>query len=115
MTFQIMDPKRRDRLVIMMDILSIAVKGAPKTRIMLKANLSFSQLNEYISFLLNHRLLEGVTSCGKAIYRPTLKGLQFIERQQNVLGMIAEGDQNVPPIMYSGRRNKVVLANLNSQ
>jgi predicted transcriptional regulator len=38
----------------MMDILSIAAKGASKTRIMLKANLSFSQLNEYMSFLLKN-------------------------------------------------------------
>jgi predicted transcriptional regulator len=95
MTFQMMDPKRRDKLVIMMDILSIATKGSSKTRIMIKANLSFSQLNEYLAFLMKHGLLEEAPAGGKIVYRPTLKGFQFVEKQQCVLGMICDSRQKM--------------------
>ena len=115
MTFQIMDPKRRDKLVIMMDILSIATKGAPKTRIMIKANLSYSQLNEYISFLINHGLLEETLINGKVVYKPTVKGMEFIEKEQDVLCMVSEVDQKTPFLVCSDGGNKFILSNLNSQ
>jgi len=99
----------------MMDILSIAAKGAPKTRIMLKANLSFSQLSEYISFLLDHGLLEEASVGGKAVYRATFKGLEFMEKQRDVLCMISEVEHKVPFVMRSCGGNKVILYNLNSQ
>ena len=50
--------KRRDKLVIMTEIIGIAKNGTSKTHIMFKANLSFSQLNQYISLLLQSGLLE---------------------------------------------------------
>ncbi|MGD6807725.1 MAG: winged helix-turn-helix domain-containing protein [Candidatus Bathyarchaeia archaeon] len=113
MTFQITDPKRRDKLIIMMDILSIAAKGATKTKIMLKANLSFSQLNEYISFLLKHGLLEDKLCSRKVMYKPTVRGIEFVERQQNVLHLIS-GCEKMPVIVCSGARGKTIVASLDS-
>ena len=42
---------------IMADIMEIAREGALKTQIMYKANLSFTQLNNYIAFLLDKNLI----------------------------------------------------------
>ena len=44
--------KRRDHLDIIAEMLEVARDGALKTKIMYEANLSFAQLNEYLSFLL---------------------------------------------------------------
>ena len=38
----------------MADILEIAKEGTLKTQIMYKANLSFTQLSDYLSFMLNN-------------------------------------------------------------
>ena len=87
----------------MMDILCIAKKGTSKTQIMFKANLSFSQLNGYINFLVQHHFLEVIGSKSELIYKTTSKGLEFIEIQQQIIGMFThsffEGKLN-PPIKY---------------
>ena len=68
MTITVNTPKRRDKLVIMAEILAIAKKGSSKTHIMFKASLSFSQLNEYIWLLEETGLLEKTANGGKGIY-----------------------------------------------
>ena len=83
-------PKRRDKLIIMMDIVCIAKKETSKTHIMFKANLSFSQLNEYIGYLLDHNLLEAKVSKGRISYKATLKGLEFVEKQHQVICMFSD-------------------------
>ncbi|MCW3984673.1 MAG: winged helix-turn-helix domain-containing protein [Candidatus Bathyarchaeota archaeon] len=92
MTLEIIDykAKRRDKLIIMMEIISIAKSGTSKTHIMFKANLSFSQLNEYINFLTKHGLLQKTQLDGKAVYVPTSKGLEFVEKQQSIIGMFSD-------------------------
>ncbi len=92
MTLEIIDykAKRRDKLIIMMEIISIAKSGTSKTHIMFKANLSFSQLNEYINFLTKHGLLQNTTLDAKAVYVPTTKGLEFVEKQQSIIGMFSD-------------------------
>ena len=81
-------PKRREKLVIMAEILGIAKNGTLKTHIMFKANLSFSQLNQYLSLLSDTCLLEKFVNNGRVIYRATEKGLEFMERQQQVMNLL---------------------------
>jgi len=57
---------------------------------MFKANLSFSQLNQYISQLLQYGLIERVTHNDKQTYTATSKGLEFMEKQCEVIDMINE-------------------------
>jgi len=115
MTLELMDskPKRRDKLIIMMDILNISKKQTSKTRIMFKANLSYSQLNEYIDFLVNHDLLETLSSEGKVWYKVTQKGREFIERQQLVIGMLYDSSSvhriKTPKADCSQQRNKQLI------
>ena len=89
MTIELMDKvKRRDKLVIMMEIIGIAKKGVSKTHIMFRANLSFSQLNEYLGFLLDQGLIEVAMGPGCGVYKPTARGLEFMQMQQQVIGML---------------------------
>jgi predicted transcriptional regulator len=84
-------PKRRDRLVIMAEIIDIAKKGTSKTNIMYKANLSFDQLNQYLSVLSDSSLLE-ILACERGIYyKATPKGTDFVEKQRQVINLLNEG------------------------
>ena len=72
--------KRRDKLYILAEILEIAKEGTLKTQIMYRANLSFTQLNDYLRFMLKISLLEKVLRNDRDTYRATDKGLDFIQR-----------------------------------
>ncbi len=84
------EAKRRDKLVIMTEIVNIARTGALKTQIMYKANLSFSQLNQYLKQLIQTNLLEKTANNGKEIYKATQKGLEFMEKQQQIISLLNE-------------------------
>ena len=83
-------PKRRDKLVIMTEIIGIAKKGASKTQIMYKANLSFSQLKKYLALLSHHSFLKKSAAEGREIYKATPKGIAFMEKQQQLIDIINE-------------------------
>jgi predicted transcriptional regulator len=94
--------KRRDKLSIIAEILDIAKDGTLKTQIMYKANLSFAQLSEYLTFLINAKLLAKYTETGREIYASTEKGIDFIQRHSELtelLNMHATGKNGVkmPP------------------
>jgi len=93
------DPrKRRDRLYIISEILCIAKDGALKTQIMYKANLSFAQLNEYLSFLLEMKLLESIVVNEKTIYKTTPKGLEYLQSYKEINDLLKEGGEKGNPI-----------------
>lgn len=95
MTLEIIEnsSKRRDRLVIMAEIIGLAKKGISKTHIMFKANLCFSQLNQYIELLSKTALLEKTIINGKVVYRATEKGLEFLGKQQEAINLLKEDGQ----------------------
>jgi predicted transcriptional regulator len=69
--------KYRSRTEIVSNILNAANGGATKTKIMYKAFLSYSQLKEYLSILVEKNLLE--SQDGTQIYKTTEKGLNFLK------------------------------------
>jgi predicted transcriptional regulator len=87
--------KRRDRLFIIAEIIDIAKDGSLKTQIMYRANLSFTQLNDYLKFMLKINLLAKTLENDKDIYRATEKGLDFLERYREITELIkTEEDGN---------------------
>ena len=80
--------KRRDKLVIIAEILDIAKHGCTKTHIMFQANLSFTQLNQYLSILTKIGLLEITLLDEREIYKTTAKGLDFMERQYQIINLL---------------------------
>lgn len=70
--------KRRDHLRIIADILDITQEGVLKTKIMYRASLSFTQLNAYVTYLLEHNLIIQSRQDGKDLYLITAKGRDFL-------------------------------------
>jgi predicted transcriptional regulator len=103
--------KRRDKLVIMSEILQIARTGALKTQIMYRANLSFAQLNEYLNFLTTVKLLRKFSAKEKETYVATEKGMDFLKKQQEIMGLLTEDEEfginhRVPPESFFVRIRK---------
>ncbi len=74
----------------MAEIIEQSKNGALKTQIMYKANLSFTQLSGYLRFLTRKNLLEKVESEGKESYKATQKGIDFLEKEQQIVDMLNE-------------------------
>jgi predicted transcriptional regulator len=73
---------------IMTEILKIAKEGILKTQIMYKANLSFTQLNDYLKFMLNNNLINQTNIEGKEVYVITEKGLNFLQRHNELTKLL---------------------------
>ncbi len=81
-------PKRRDKTVIIAEIMDITKTGALKTQIMYKANLSSSQLNRYLKFLTANDLLVKTASNGKEVFRATSKGKDFLATYEKIMDLL---------------------------
>ena len=80
--------QRRDRLNIIADIVSLTIGGSLKTQVMYRANLSFSQVNEYLPLLLELRLLAAKTTKGRTVYRTTSKGARFLRTYTEIRSLL---------------------------
>ncbi len=80
--------KRRDKLYIIAEVLEIAKEGTLKTQIMYRANLSFTQLNDYLRFMLKINLLDKITKNDKEVYQATEKGLDFLQRYREITELL---------------------------
>jgi predicted transcriptional regulator len=69
--------KYRSRTDITAQVLEAANGGSTKTKIMYKAFLSYAQLKEYLSVLIQNGLLEYIE--GEQIYKTTDKGNRFLK------------------------------------
>lgn len=68
--------KYRSRTDIVTQILQAANGGSTKTKIMYKAYLSYAQLKEYLSILIENDLLKFIE--GEQQYKTTEKGIKFL-------------------------------------
>ena len=79
--------KYRSRTEIVSMILDAANGGATKTKIMYKAFLSYAQLREYLSVLIENNLLEYLE--GTQTYKTTEKGLNLL-KMHNEMGELLQ-------------------------
>jgi len=79
---------RRDRLNIMAEIMEAAKGSQLKTRIMYRVNLSFSQVNEYLSFLTERGFLRVYVENRKKFYETTAKGNIYIENYREMSNLL---------------------------
>jgi predicted transcriptional regulator len=78
----------------MAQILEITKEGTLKTQIMYKANLSFTQLNDYLQFLVKNNLITHVISEHKQVYVITVKGLDFLQRHGELTKLLITGSSS---------------------
>ena len=72
--------RRRSRLEVVADILTEALNGANKTRIMYRANLNFLSFDKHVSELLDKGLIVRENSPdGRVVYRTTDRGKRFLK------------------------------------
>jgi predicted transcriptional regulator len=74
--------KYRSRTEIVGNILEAANGGATKTKIMYKAFLSYVQLKEYLSILIENNLLEYIDGTHK--FKTTEKGLNYLKMHNEI-------------------------------
>jgi predicted transcriptional regulator len=74
--------KYRSRTEIVGNILDAANGGATKTKIMYKAFLSYGQLKEYLSVLIENNLIEYREGTRK--FKTTEKGLNFLKMHNEI-------------------------------
>ena len=80
---------RRSELDIITEILNLSKEGSKKTNILYKSNLSYTQIQSYLPFLIEKDVLEEclVKKKGKdyKYYKTTSKGLHLLELAQKTL------------------------------
>ncbi len=74
--------KYRSRTEIVSMILEAANGGATKTKIMYKAFLSYAQLKEYLSVLIENNLLEYLE--GSHVYKTNEKGFNLLKMHNEI-------------------------------
>ena len=74
--------KYRSRTEIVGNILDSANGGASKTRIMYKAYLSYNQLKEYLTILIENNLIEYLD--GTRTFKTTEKGLNYLKMHNEI-------------------------------
>jgi len=74
--------KNRSRTEIVSNILDAANGGATKTKIMYIAFLSYNQLKEYLSVLIENNLIEYLE--GTRTFKTTEKGLNFLKMNNEI-------------------------------
>lgn len=90
-------PRRyRNRLSIIADVLDVAKEGSGKTKIMYRASLSFSQINDYLPFLLDVNLLETIGNPKRRSYKTTNKGLRYLQYYMEIRELLKKEKNNNP-------------------
>jgi predicted transcriptional regulator len=72
----------RSRTEIVGNILEVANGGATKTKIMYTAFLSYGQLKEYLSILIENNLIEYLDGANK--FKTTEKGLNYLKMHNEI-------------------------------
>jgi predicted transcriptional regulator len=72
----------RSRTEIVSSILDAANGGTTKTKIMYIAFLSYNQLNEYLSILIENNLIEYLN--GTKTFKTTEKGLNYLKMHNEI-------------------------------
>jgi len=78
----------RSRTEIVGNILDASNGGASKTKIMYTAFLSYNQLKEYLSVLIENNLIEYLD--GTKTFKTTEKGLNFLKTHNEIGELLQE-------------------------
>ena len=86
--------KYRSRTEIVAMILEAANGGATKTKIMYRAFLSYAQLKEYLSVLIENDLIEYIEG---SEYKTTQKGLIFLKMNSQIKNYLQHLQEIIKP------------------
>jgi predicted transcriptional regulator len=76
--------RRRGEFQILIEILTISLKGVKFTHLMYKANLSYSTLRKYLLAMSKQGLIKASNDNGYTVYYATEKGKLVLNRLKEV-------------------------------
>ena len=86
---RVMVGRRRSNVEIIADMLRIGENGAGKTEIMYSANMSYSQIQKYLDYLVNQGFVSRVNMDNTMVaYQVTESGLQLLKAIDTLLDML---------------------------
>ncbi len=81
--------RRRSDIEIIAEMLKVGENGAGKTEIMYSVNMSYSQIQKYLGYLLSEGFIDTIKIGNPCVYyRVTEKGLKLLELLANVKEML---------------------------
>ena len=89
--------RSRDQIIVSILQSAAANEGITKTKMMYSSFLSYSQLLDYLNFMLSNELLE--YNPAERNYKPTAKGSQLLELNNRIASLLNKpNDLLVPPV-----------------
>ena len=87
--------RRRSNIEIIADMLRVGENGAGKTEIMYSANMSYTQIQKYLGFLLTQGLINKVEVGNPIVtYHVTEKGLGLLKNIDTIMDVLEFRDGN---------------------
>lgn len=81
--------RRRSNIEIIADMLRVGENGAGKTEIMYSANMSYSQIQKYLDYLVNQGFISKVEMDNTMIaYQVTDSGLKLLKAIDSLMEML---------------------------
>lgn len=88
--------QRRSNIEIIADMLKVGENGAGKTEIMYSVNMSYSQIQKYLGFLISQGFIDKVNVGNPSVtYRVTDSGLSLLKSINKVREMLGLGDDGL--------------------
>ncbi len=87
--------QRRSDFEIIADMLKVGENGAGKTKIMYNANMSYSQIQKYLGFLVSEGFIDKMELGNPAVtYKVTDSGLKLLQLINSVKEMLGLDDDD---------------------
>jgi predicted transcriptional regulator len=84
--------RRRSNIEIIADMLRVGENGAGKTEIMYSANMSYSQIQKYLQYLVSQGFITKVTVDNTMVaYQVTQNGLKLLKAIDTLMVMLEPG------------------------
>ncbi len=87
--------QRRSNIEIISDMLKVGENGAGKTKIMYNANMSYSQIQKYLGFLMSEGFIDKMEVGNPSVtYKVTDSGLKLLQLINSVKEMLGLDDDD---------------------
>jgi len=88
--------QRRSNIEIIAEMLQIGENGAGKTRIMYNANLSYTQIQKYLGFLMSQGFIDKMEMGNPSVtYQVTESGLKLLESINGLMEMLGLNEDDL--------------------
>ncbi len=85
--------RRRSDIEIIADMLKVGENGAGKTEIMYSANMSYTQIQKYLGYLVSQGFIDKMKMGNPSVtYQITDSGLRLLELISNIKDMLGLDD-----------------------